>query len=477
MNEITIMYICVFIMLSFIFAIQIGSQYDEENGVPNKPNKEQKYRPYFYSMQLPICLVILLVVDFCFHGPRHAVHTFFSGCFSVFLSLAVCFMILLCLLPLLRKHISARSCAFLWLVPNYLYIVVLHFSQWDKPLLILHAPGNSIWWILGIWFLGFAFVLIWKFVSHLHYRKYILQDAIPVTDSELIKHWQKEIEATRLKDAPKDIFVSPKVSTPMTIGLLKENLKVVLPKKTYSAEDLALIFRHELVHIGREDYRSKFFLVFCTAMCWFNPLMWIASKKCSEDLELSCDETVLLYADQFKRQRYAELILKTAGDERGFTTCLSVKAKSLHYRLKNILNTKERASGVILIGVVSFLLMSTCGHVALAYGDTTGQELIFANEDMNRIKLTEPAACTNEEELLHYLEQLPVSEITGDYYFSELEYKLHLTLNTPTRKISLNFSDEVLHMSVVEMLNGVDFKEYTYYLPDGVDWNVLNSYL
>lgn len=489
--EITIMYICAFILLSFIFTIKISSQYDEENGEHNEPSRAQKYRPYFYSMQLPMCLGILLIIDWCFYDSKHAAHAFLSSCFAVFLSIGIYFVILLCLLPLLRKYISARSCAFLWLIPNYLYIMILYLNKWEKPIAIFHAPGNLIGWILGIWFLGFFSVMIWNIFSHMRYRKSILENAVPVTDQEIIAIWQKEIEVARLQNAPRDVMISPSISTPMTIGLFKGSMKMVLPKKYYSADDLALIFRHELIHIGREDNWSKFFLIFCTAMCWFNPFMWIAVKKCAEDLELSCDEMVLIYADQSLKQRYAELILKTAGNERGFTTCLSVKAKSLHYRLKNILNSKERSSGIFLIGVISFLLMFTCGHVALAYGDTTGKEIIFENEDIDNFVLanvydysaenanadTKRVLCTNEKALLHYLETLTISEITGDYFFGELEYKINISLESSNKEISLSFSDEVLKMSVFELFTEGDFTEYAYYLPEGVDWDIIYSYI
>lgn len=69
------------------------------------------------------------------------------------------------------------------------------------------------------------------------------------------------------------LYVSPAVSTPLTIGLFKSTTLVVLPTKEYTREELLMIFWHEVVHISREDAWNKFFLMFCTAMCWFNPLM------------------------------------------------------------------------------------------------------------------------------------------------------------------------------------------------------------
>ena len=67
------------------------------------------------------------------------------------------------------------------------------------------------------------------------------------------------------------------------------------------------------------DAWGKFFLAFCTAICWFNPLMWVAMRKSADDLELSCDEAVTAELDEAGRRRYASLLLDTVGDERGFT--------------------------------------------------------------------------------------------------------------------------------------------------------------
>ncbi len=97
----------------------------------------------------------------------------------------------------------------------------------------------------------------------------------------------------------------------------------------------------------------------------FNPFLWIAMKKSAEDLELSCDEAVLVHADADTRRRYAELILKTAGDSRGFTTCLSASAASLRYRLRQVVRPGRRHSGALLAGLFFFLLAAGCSLVTL----------------------------------------------------------------------------------------------------------------
>lgn len=72
---------------------------------------------------------------------------------------------------------------------------------------------------------------------------------------------------------------APQLTTPLSIGLFQKTTCVALPARSYTPEELSLILRHEIIHLSRRDPASKFFMVFCTAMCWFNPLMWVAMRK------------------------------------------------------------------------------------------------------------------------------------------------------------------------------------------------------
>lgn len=173
--------------------------------------------------------------------------------------------------------------------------------------------------------------------------------------------WQAEVDRAREKKPKFRLVTSPQASTPITISLFSKSVRVVLPQRHYTPEELKLIFRHELVHIGREDAWNKFFVAFCIAMCWFNPLMWLAMGQSSEDLELSCDETVLSSLGEGERRQYADLILRTAGDGRGFTTCLSASATALRYRLKSIVKPGKKISGALLVGVAFILLFVSFG--------------------------------------------------------------------------------------------------------------------
>ena len=150
----------------------------------------------------------------------------------------------------------------------------------------------------------------------------------------------------------------------------------MLPERFYSADDLMWIFRHEIRHLQRGDVETKLFLTFCNALCWFCPLVWLATRRAAEDIELSCDEWVLKEADEPARRRYAELLLRSAGPQRGFTTCLSASARSLRYRLRSIMSAGRRLTGTAVLMAAMFLCVMSYGLAAVTTERTTADRLL-----------------------------------------------------------------------------------------------------
>ena len=404
-----------------------------------------------------------------------------SACFTIFLHISLYYLVLLLILPFLRKVISARACAMLWLVPNYLYVIHQSYMELPSPLIVITAKGNLTWILFAIWLAGFAAVLVWKIIEHLVFRHHVLRDARPITDPDVLSVWNTIVEDSRFKRPKFKLVTSPNVTTPLTIGLNRRATRVVLPEKKYSKEDLELILRHEIVHIGREDAWNKFFMVFCTAMCWFNPLMWIAMRKSANDMELSCDETVLLGADDATRKQYAILLLDTAGDERGFTTCLSATANAMRYRLQNITKPVKRRSGALIVGAVFFILCMTSGYVALAYEGNSGAQLIYQCDDYNSyvirsVSLKNDEFATNyeiaDEEAFHsYLSGLTLYELTGNYSFNDSERCFTYLMDTQGGTMAVLLYDNAVK---TVWLHSDAQAEY-YYVPEGIDWNYIKT--
>ena len=392
---------------------------------------------------LPMIIVFLLSLSLFtgLAGDWSASFRVFGWLSVIFLQISLYFLLLALTLPLLRRYFRAETCAILWIVPNYLYMGVFNQALLAHPRWIIPLPIKFIQGVALIWLVGVVGVLGWRILSHLRFRRWLLQGAEKVTDAEVLAAWQGE-----------------------------------LPRRHYAPEELKLIFRHELVHIGRRDAWSKFFLVFCTALCWFNPLMWLAMKKSSEDLELSCDEAVVVSLNEGERRRYADLILRTAGDGRGFTTCLSASASALRYRLKNIVRPARKHVGALFVGVVASLLFLTCGPVGLAYGMGTGEAYIYQNEaesiSLAKVTQTKEEArkviqCRDEEALTNYLSSLTLYQAVGTYDCDSEEEQLSLTYNTSQGTLGV-----ILWENYVRVMPSweKDLKEQEYYVSGGLDW-------
>ncbi len=466
---------------SLVLAWAVFSRYDGEVGSDGQTSERQKYLPYIASGILPLYLLILTLAGLFRYGVADTARMLLSLCFPIFVHLSFFYLLLLLLLPLLRKYISARSCAMLWLLPNLLYLTHQRAMALPAPLWVITLPGQLVLTLFSLWFGGFAAVLLWALMDHLLFRRRVLKEAVPITEPDILSLWEELLADAGMKKCRCVLVRSPQVTTPLTLGLFRRSMRLVLPERAYTRQELTLILRHELIHIGREDARNKFFMVFCTAMCWFHPLMWVAMRKSADDLELSCDETVLLHADGEERKRYARLLLDTAGSRRGFTTCLSASADAMRYRLRSITQPVKRRAGALTMGALLFLLTMTSGYIALAYDGDTGAARIYEGNDtaaytIRHISLTDKYnkdfAVTDASAFHAYLSALELSSLSGNYTFSDSEKNFTVLMDAPEGTLAL-----VLYESALKIvpLYGRAQDSGTYYAADGIDWNYLDT--
>ena len=469
-------------VISLSFAWCVFTRYDREMGSESTEEGTQKYLPLIHGSLLPTFLLAFFVLETVFYGAASTWKAVLALCFGIFLHICFYYVVLIMVLPFLRNHISARSCAMLWMLPNYLYLTQQTYMLIQKPALVLHASSWLIKMLAVIWLIGFVVVFGWHIVSHLLFRRKILKNAAAVTDEEVLQLFQSELNEMGIRKPKFRLVETENVATPLTIGLYRRSTKVVLPKKDYSQDELRLIFRHELIHISREDSWSKFFLVFCTAMCWFNPLMWIAMKKSAEDLELSCDETVLLKSDESERRQYADLILSTAGDDRGFSTCLSASASTMRYRLRSIVKPPKRRTGALIVGLTFFILCMTCGYVAVAYGEETGATTIFRDHDLTEFSVDHVTVIggryeseidyVDTEALTEYIAGLHTQEMVGNYSYSGEGKYVSVWYDSPYGVVLVDLSTDYVK---VLYLSDEDDVWYVYHLPEPTDWEYIDS--
>ncbi|MGO5114898.1 M56 family metallopeptidase [Candidatus Avoscillospira sp. LCP25S3_F1] len=364
----------IFLLLKVILALILAAAlawalylHDEREEDREIQPKKLRYTPFLPVGLLPTMLGVLVPLLWYQFGLRAMAETILTMGFTILIQLSLYTACLMAFLPLLRRRLRPSVCAILWMLPNYLYLCSNGTFRTGIPRVVLKLPGR--WFVrLGIvWLAGFAAVMLWGIGAHLRFRHVVLSQAQPVMEPDILNLLERERDHAGQRKKRYRLVRSPAVQTPMTIGLFSRSTRIVLPDRTYTMEELQLIFRHEMVHIGRRDSEAKFYLLFCTALGWWNPLMWLARRRSADDLELSCDETVLHSMDGDCRRPYAELLLRTAGDQRGFTTCLSASAGALRYRLRQVMNPGKRTSGFVVTTVAFTLLLTTMGNITVGY--------------------------------------------------------------------------------------------------------------
>lgn len=255
-----------------------------ERELADRAGREEHERPRFLPFggyyYLPMMMLLYPILGVIVGGAQMAVQLTLCALMRVFLELGVYYVLLMAVMPWLRRWVSARVCAMLWLLPDWIYVFVGRLDlPTDGKKLVLHAPGTLVYVLLAVWAVGAVGVMVWKIGSHLAFRRRILKNAVPVTDRQTLYVWELELERAWIRKCKWKLVRSDAVTTPLSIGLYNRTTRIVLPMREYTQEELSLILRHEIIHISRGDPEAKLFLTFCTAMCWFNPLMWPPCAK------------------------------------------------------------------------------------------------------------------------------------------------------------------------------------------------------
>ncbi len=460
---------------------------------PDRP--QMRYFALFDPMILPDMLLFGVPILAAILGKEWFRIFFANGGFllETMVVLAVYYAVMLLIFPLLRRCIRAEGIACLWVIPSeicYLNMLTRSNSRLLPRKWIIPLGNLNLTRVAAIWLAGFALVMIVALIRHLVFRRQILRDAIPAGE-HLQQCWNRVQQDLGLERKRRQyrLVVSGSLPSPLSVGIWRRTIRVVLPDRSYSEEELELILRHEMIHILHSDSRTKLFMTFCTALCWFNPFLWLSMGKCADDLELSCDEMVLEDCEEPVRRKYADLILTAAGDDRGFTTCLSAKAESLKYRLQNVLHPGKKRRGYLVIFVCFLLLVLGMNRVGFSFGRGNVAELdregYFRPEYLDsefaliledrRSGLPPTYHVTDLQALQNYISGLETCRLEGSRYaIAGDEIVFMMRVPQPDGRIK---TYEVTLSEQCVMLSDLSLSGVYYFVPDGIDMEYIRSLL
>jgi beta-lactamase regulating signal transducer with metallopeptidase domain len=79
----------------------------------------------------------------------------------------------------------------------------------------------------------------------------------------------------------------------VTWGLRRPKVLLPAAARFWSDARIDIVLRHELAHIKRGDWAIQVAAILVRAVCWFNPLAWIAYRQLRQESERACDDMVL----------------------------------------------------------------------------------------------------------------------------------------------------------------------------------------
>lgn len=151
-----------------------------------------------------------------------------------------------------------------------------------------------------------------------------------------------------------NIWECDHLTTPFVLGIVRPRIYIPFH---LSAEEKPYILAHETYHIRRGDPIVRLLAFVLLAAYWINPFVWIAYVLMIRDMEMSCDEAVLLQLGTQIRKAYSNSLLTFATGRKQVTfSPLAFGESDTSGRIKNILDFKKPKVWGSLLAILAVIL-------------------------------------------------------------------------------------------------------------------------
>lgn len=244
------------------------------------------------------------------------------------------------------EHKSAQDHSSFGVFKKEITITNVFFTIW-----ICVGVAMSIYYMIGYWRL----------------QKKIKRWGHDCEDADIQKILIDESSQYKMSRVPKLCILQDSSVGPFSTGVLRNT--IVLPSDIPSERDMRFIIKHEMLHCKKKDILLKLLFLFVNIIHWFNPLVWLLRKAVEQDIEISCDEAVILGRNRADREEYGDIIMSWV--EKGnynwspVSTGYVQGVKFIKRRFDSIINDKKKKRGILVIGITCafILLMGSVLHV------------------------------------------------------------------------------------------------------------------
>lgn len=325
-------------------------------------------------------------------------------------------------------------------------------SKSKPPELLSYLP--KIFWLSGMFGIGCFFIITW-----LRCRREF-SASFPVAD-DFVRIWRTLHPLRRTYS----IRQTDRIRSPLTYGILRP--VILLPKYAdrTDTDKLHYILLHEYMHIRHFDALFKLILAAALSIHWFNPFVWLMYLLANRDLELICDEAVLLAASGDRRSSYAMTLIHMEEQKAARFSFYSAFSETfIEERIKSIMKTKKTTIPSLLTAVL--LTTTITGAFATSAADISANskpETSTSGSDAVIIQVSDSVfvevPSISEDELNEYLTQTEKDDFSQWYLKDEKEWK---SFNTFTHDNSFAFiNDSKDDYALLYEAMGADFADLT----------------
>jgi len=199
------------------------------------------------------------------------------------------------------------------------------------------APAVRLFPILSyVWLGGMALLLAYTVFTYLRLRLR-LREAVKYCDG---------------------VYMSENAFSPFVLGFVKP--AIYLP---YGMDetDMSHVIAHEQAHIHRKDHWWKPVGFLLLSIHWFNPVMWLAYVLLCRDIELACDEKVVMKLTPEQRADYSQALLRCSINRRMIAACpIAFGESSVGMRIKAVLHYKKPAFWIVVVSLITCAVVACC---------------------------------------------------------------------------------------------------------------------
>ena len=220
--------------------------------------------------------------------------------------------------------------------------------------------------LLLLWLAGSVLLLGRMVVARISLAR-LTRKSNPLDDADWTRMLHRESSRLGVQRHVR-LFASDRVSTPLAAGVTEAFIILPSSASEWTDEHKEVVLRHELSHIARGDALVCVLSGIACAIYWFNPLVWIASRKLRAEQERACDDSVITLGTP--PVEYASHLLEVARSARniGMSSFVSVamaRPSQLEGRLLAVLNsrrrnalTRTRSAGAVMVALLLVLAVS-----------------------------------------------------------------------------------------------------------------------